>query len=148
MKWTAILPIVLLSTCNNVAPACDYQSDETVKFQGHIESVRYMDKKVYPYHDDTRKCIVEIESRIDGEWYPSSAQYIFGPDMSEDNACGLAENRAKVKVMREIIPETLTSERNLQCDLTTVKKSCKVVYMNVNMPVLGEQKVKLTTCEE
>ena len=108
MKWIKILPIALLSTCNNTAPACDYQSEETVKFQGHIESVRYMDKKVYPYHDDTRKCIVEIESRIEGEWYPSSAQYVFGPDMSEDNACGLAENRAKVKVMREIIPETLS----------------------------------------
>ena len=50
--------------------------------------------------------------------------------------------------MREEIPETLVSKRDLSCDLTTVRNSCKIIYMNVEMPVVGTQRVKLKTCEE
>ena len=141
-----LLLCALLITSNAIA--CDYESDDLIQYEGHIESVRVIDKKVYPYVEDTRICTMHIESRIKGEWYPSKAKYIFGSDMSEDTACSLAENRAKVKVMREKLPEKLTSKRNLSCDLTTVRNSCKVIYMNVEMPVLGTQRVKLKTCEE
>ena len=112
------------------------------------ESVRLIDKKVYPYVEDTRICTMHIRITNKGEWYPSKAKYIFGSDMSEDTACSLAENRAKVKVMREKLPEKLRSKRNLSCDLTEVRNSCKVIYMNVEMPVVGTQRVKLKTCEE
>ena len=141
-----VILYALLLTSNAIA--CDYKSNDKVVFEGNIESVRLIDKKVYPYVDDTRICSIEIESRIEGEWYPSKSKYIFGSEMSEDTACSLAENRAKVKVMRKIIPETLTSERNLKCDLTTVRNSCKIIYMNVEMPMVGTQRVKLKTCEE
>ena len=141
-----LLLCALLITSNAIA--CDYESDDLVQYEGHIESVRVIDKKVYPYVEDTRICTMHIESRISDEWYPSKAKYIFGSEMSEDTACSLAENRAKVKVMREEIPETLVSKRDLSCDLTTVRNSCKIIYMNVEMPVVGTQRVKLKTCEE
>ena len=141
-----LLLCALLITSNAIA--CDYESDDLIQYEGHIESVRVLDKKVYPYVEDTRICTMHIESRIEGEWYPSKAKYIFGSDMSEDAACSLAENRAKVKVMREKLPEKLTSKRNLSCNLTTVRNSCKIIYMNVEMPVVGTQRVKLKTCEE
>ena len=141
-----LLLCALLITSSAIA--CDYESNDEVQFEGNIESVSLIDKKVYPYVEDTRICTMHIESRIKGEWYPSKAKYIFGSEMSEDTACSLAENRAKVKVMREKLPEKLTSKRNLSCDLTTVRNSCKVIYMNVEMPVLGTQRVKLKTCEE
>ena len=73
---------------------------------------------------------------------------MFGPDMSQMDACGLAENRAKVKVMREIIPETLTGEKNLKCSLTNVKNSCRIVYMNVVMTDFGKQRVRMVSCNE
>ena len=141
-----LLLCALLITSNAIA--CDYESNDVIQYEGSIESVRVIDKKVYPYVEDTRICTMHIESRIKGEWYSSRGKYIFGSDMSEDTACSLAENRAKVKVMREKLPEKLTSKRNLSCDLTTVRNSCKVIYMNVEMPVLGTQRVKLKTCEE
>ena len=136
----------LLLTSNAIA--CNYESNDEIQFEGSIESVRLIDKKVYPYVDDTRICTMHIESRIEGEWYSSKAKYIFGSEMSEDTACSLAENRAKVKVMREKLPEKLTSKRNLSCNLTTVRNSCKIIYMNVEMPMVGTQRVKLKTCEE
>ena len=89
-----LLLCALLITSNAIA--CDYESNDEIQFEGSIESVRLIDKKVYPYVEDTRICTMHIESRISGEWYPSKAKYIFGSDMSEDTACSLAENRAKV----------------------------------------------------
>ena len=82
--------------------------------------------------------------RVDGEWYPSKGEYMFGPDMSQMDACTHAEDRAKKGIMREIIPETLKSEKSLNCHLTNVRKSCKVIYMNTSIG-----KVKFTeSCEK
>ena len=88
--------------------------------------------------------MVSIEARVDGEWYPSKGEYMFGPDMSQVDACTHAEDRAKKQVMREKIPETLKSEKNLNCSLTKSKKSCRVIYMNTN---IGKVKF-MATCDE
>ena len=141
-----LLLCALLITSNAIA--CDYESDDLIQYEGQIESIRVLDKKVYPYVEDTRICTMHIESRIEGEWYSSRGKYIFGSNVSEDEACSHAESRAKSVVIKEHIPETVRSKRNLSCDLTEVRNSCKIIYMNVEMPVLGTQRVKLKTCEE
>ena len=143
-----ILPFILLTTTVNAAAPCNFDSKDSVIYEGTLESIRLIEKDVSPYVEDTRKCTMSIEARVKGKWYSSGASYIFGPDMSQMDACDLAENRAKVKVMRELIPETLKSEKNLKCDLTNVKKSCKVIYMNVVMTDFGNQRVKMETCEK
>ena len=81
---------------------------------------------------------------MDGKWYPSKGEYMFGPDMSQVDACTHAEDRAKKQVMREKIPETLKSEKNLNCSLTKRKKSCRVIYMNTS---IGKVKF-METCDE
>ena len=125
---------------------CDYKVDNKIIYEGHIESVRLISKSVdkVPKVKDIRKCMVSIEARVDGAWHPSKGEYMFGPDMSQMDACTHAEDRAKKGIMREIIPETLKSEKKLNCSLTNVKKSCKVIYMNTNIG-----KVKFTeSCEK
>ena len=81
---------------------CTYKSNDNFSYVGHIESTKIESKKVFPYVDDTRKCRITLQSRIDGEWHLANAEYIFGPDMSEDNACRQAETRAKRKIMNWI----------------------------------------------
>jgi len=142
------LPFILFTTTVNATAPCNFDSKASVIYEGTLESIRLIEKDVSPYVEDTRKCTMSIEARVQGKWYSSSASYVFGPDMSQIDACGLAENRAKVKVMRELIPETLKSEKNLKCDLTNVRKSCKVIYMNVVMTDFGNQRVKMETCEK
>ena len=127
---------------------CDFDSKSKVVYEGKLESVRLIKKDISPHVEDTRKCTMSIEARVKGKWYPSKASYIFGPDMSQMDACGLAENRAKVKVMREVIPETLTGEKNLKCSLTNVKNSCRIVYMNVVMTDFGKQRIRMKSCDE
>ena len=145
-----ILPFILFTTTVSAAAPCDFDSKDSVIYEGKLESVRLIKKDIQfnPQIKDVLKCVMSIEARVKGKWYPSKGEYMFGPDMSQEEACGLAENRAKVKVMREVIPETLKSEKNLKCDLTNVKKSCKVIYMNVVMTDFGNQRVKMETCEK
>ena len=145
-----ILPLILFTTTVSAAAPCDFDSKDSVIYEGKLESVRLIKKDIQfnPQIKDVLKCVMSIEARVKGKWYPSKGEYMFGPDMSQEDACGLAENRAKVKVMREVIPETLKSEKNLKCDLTNVKKSCKVIYMNVVMTDFGNQRVKMETCEK
>ena len=144
---TTFLCTLLTTTALADAP-CDFESKSKVVYEGKLESVRLIKKDISPHVEDTRKCTMSIEARVKGKWYPSKASYIFGPDMSQMDACGLAENRAKIKVMREVIPETLTGEKNLKCNLTKVKNSCKIVYMNVVMTDFGKQRVRMVSCDE
>ena len=144
---TTFLSTLLTTSALADAP-CNFSSKDKVIYEGRLESVRLIDKKVFPHVDDTRKCTMSIEARVKGKWYSSKGSYTFGPDMSQVEACGLAENRAKVKVMREIIPETLKSEKNLKCTLTNIKKSCRIVYMNVVMTDFGKQRVRMVSCDE
>ena len=146
MKWLMIV-VLLLRTLNSVA--CDYESNEKIVFQGSIDSVRIEKRTVFPYVEDTRKCRIRLIYSIEKYWYQSSGEYIFGPDMTETDACSNAENRAKLNVMREVIPETLQSQRKLSCntkDLTSSRSSCKIAYMDVLIRGQGKQKLKMEMC--
>ena len=138
----------LLTTSALADAPCNFDSKSKVIYEGKLESVRLIKKDISQYVEDTRKCSMSIEARVKGKWYPSKGSYIFGPDMSQMDACGLAENRAKVKVMREIIPETLKGEKNLKCSLTKLRQSCKFIYMDVVMADLGQQRVRMKSCDE
>ena len=141
------LPFLLLFSTTALANTpCDYKVDDKIIYEGHIESVRLVSKSVekVPKVKDIRKCMVSIEARVNGEWHPSKGEYMFGPDMSQVDACTHAEDRAKKQVMREKIPETLKSEKKLNCSLTKSKKSCRVIYMNTS---IGKVKF-METCDE
>ena len=138
----------LLTTSALADAPCDFESKSKVVYEGKLESVRLIKKDISTHVEDTRKCTMSIEARVKGKWYPSKASYIFGPDMSQMDACGLAENRAKVKVMREVIPETLKGEKNLKCSLTKLRQSCKFIYMDVVMTDFGQQRVRMKSCDE
>ena len=130
--------------------SCEYKSDDEIIFQGSIESVRIVKQTVFPCIEDRRKWRIKIDARIKRKWYPPSGEYVFGPDMSETESCSKAENRAKLSIMREVIPETLKSKRELNCskkDLTKSKSSCTIAYMDVLIRGQGKQKLKMEMCK-
>jgi len=147
-KLIILVCTLLTTTALATETPCDYKSKDNIIYEGSIESIRVIKKDVKKYVEDTRKCSMNIEALIKSKWYPSTGSYIFGPDMSEIDACSLAENRAKTKVMRAIIPETLKSEKNLKCDLTSPKKSCRVVLIDAEVSGFGKQKVRILSCDE
>tara|TARA_Y100000593_G_scaffold95126_1_gene200262 strand:- start:3637 stop:4101 length:465 start_codon:yes stop_codon:yes gene_type:complete len=147
-KSIAILSLIALPAFAD-AP-CDYENNDKVVFQGKIQSTKLMKKRVFPYIDDTQKCIVNIRVKLEDKdkWIPSVGQYTFGPDMSQDDACEKAEHRAKVKVLKERVPFLLRSERKQKCTLTKPKSSCRFIYMNVVMQDYGKQKVRMLSCDD
>ena len=149
-KILATFLSTLLTTSALADAPCNFDSKSKVVYEGKLESVRLINKKIQsnPKVKDILKCVVSIEARVKGKWHPSKGEYMFGPDMSQKDACEHAENRAKIKVMRTIIPETLKSEKNLKCDLTSPKKSCKVVYINALVGEFGQQRIRMLSCEK
>ena len=116
--------LTLLSSTALAEIPCDYKVNDNIIYEGKIESVRLVSKSVekVPKVKDIRKCMVSIEARVDGAWHPSKGEYMFGPDMSQMDACTHAEDRAKKGIMREIIPETLKSEKKVKLSLDKCKK--------------------------
>ena len=159
-KIVTLVCTLLTTTAFATETPCDYKSKDAVVYEGSIESVRLIKKSIQtnPQIKDVRKCVMSIEARVKGKWYPSKGEYMFSPDMSQEDACGLAENRAKIKVMREIIPETLKSEKNLKCNLqstlTKGKVSCTIVYVNGLMSSENgywgqtRQRIRMKVCDE
>ena len=123
MKYVKSLSaILLLSTCANPAPAespCDYDSSVNTQYTKTIEKTSDFKKRVFPYVDDTRKCVINMNVTIDGKTYPTMGDFVFGPDISENSACKNAENRAKEMIIRKVSPEVLSANTDMKCTVKT-----------------------------
>ena len=123
MKYVkSISAILLLSTCANPAPAespCDYDSSVNTQYTKTIEKTSDFKKRVFPYVEDTRKCVINMNVTIDGKTYPTMGDFVFGPDISENSACKNAENRAKEMIVRKVSPEVLSANTDMKCTVKT-----------------------------
>ena len=123
MKYVkSISAILLLSTCANPAPAespCDYDSSVNTQYTKTIEKTSDFKKRVFPYVDDTRKCVINMNVNIAGKTYPTMGDFVFGPDISENSACKNAENRAKEMIIRKVSPEVLSANTDMKCTVKT-----------------------------
>ena len=136
-----ILTTLLLSTCANPAPAetpCDYESKVNTEYTKKIEKVLEFDKKVYPYVEDTRKCVINMSVIIDGVTHQTRGDFVFGPDITENSACKNAENRAKETVIRKVSPEILSAKTDMSCKTKTVEK-----IKTKKIDVVQNQKIEL-----
>ena len=123
MKYVkSISAFLLLSTCSNLAPAespCDYDSSVNTQYTKTIEKTSDFKKRVFPYVDDTRKCVINMNVTIDGKTYSTMGDFVFGPDISENSACKNAENRAKEMIIRKVSPEVLSANTDMKCTVKT-----------------------------
>ena len=145
-----LVPLFCLSSGAVLASEsnCDYKTNVNTDFQGTITSSKNYNKSTYPHVEDTRKCIVKLDVKINKSWYPTSGTYVFGPDMTETSACKRAEVRAKESILREIVPEKLNRTLNQNCVVNVktipVKKvpdeKKKVVSEKSSTQVFGQWK--------
>ena len=109
------------------------------------------DKKTYPHIEDTRKCVVNLDVEIENKWHPTSGSYIFGPDVSENEACKNAEMVAKENILRTTVPEKLNKKMEQNCKVSVGEVSSKpvepppplAVCKRVNMVVLMDGRQQL-----
>ena len=144
MKYIKSLSaILLLSTCANPAPAetpCDYDSSISTQYTKTIQKTTDYKKRVFPYVEDTRKCVINMNVTIDGKTYPTMGDFVFGPDISENSACKNAENRAKEMIVRKVSPEVLSANTDMKCTVKTekiVEKEIEPIKETIIVPQLG-----------
>ena len=116
-RLTSCVLIASISGCHPVFAdvPCEYDKTVETNWTQQIEKTSNIDKKVFPYVEDTRKCIMSMDVTIDGTTYPTEGAYVFGPDMTENDACEQATVKAKKKVIGEVSPEVLTAKTEMNC---------------------------------
>tara|TARA_Y100000817_G_C16848092_1_gene540905 strand:+ start:1457 stop:2065 length:609 start_codon:yes stop_codon:yes gene_type:complete len=141
LNRVSLLSLLVVSTCSNLAPAdtpCDYENNINTEYTKKIEKVLDFDKKVYPYVEDTRKCVINMNIVIDGTIHHTMGDYVFGPDVTENFACKNAENRAKETIIRKVSPEILSAKTDMSCKAKTVEK-----IKTKKIDVVQNQKIEL-----
>lgn len=116
-KTTTTLLILSLGGCHPAFAEvpCEYDKTVETNWTQHIEKTSNIDKKVFPYVEDTRKCIMSMDVTIDGTTYPTEGSYVFGPDMTENDACEQATVKAKKNIITEVSPEILSAKTEMNC---------------------------------
>lgn len=114
------LMLVPLFACHPVhasenSTPCDYEHKVQSSYIYTIENTKNFKREVFPYIDDTRKCVITMWVQIKDKTYPAQGDYVFGPDVSENVACDFAEKKAKEQVIREVSPVTLTANTDMTC---------------------------------
>ena len=116
-RLTSCVLIASISGCHPVFAdvPCEYDKKVETNWTQHIEKTSNIDKKVFPYVEDTRKCIMSMDVTIDGTTYPTEGSYVFGPDMTENDACDQATVKAKKNIISEVSPEILSAKTEMNC---------------------------------
>jgi hypothetical protein len=66
------------------------------------------------------------------KWYETKNFYIFGPDMSQTEACNKAKDKAKVMVLEQHTPQLVTSDVEHVCTEKTPKKVAQKKNVVIN----------------
>ena len=114
MKKIALLLAVPVLASAAESP-CDYQHKVTGSYVKQIDRVLDIDRYVSRETDNINVCRVSMTVQIGGEEFGTSGQFSYGPDMSENTACGHAEQRAKENIIRQVSPEILNANTSMDC---------------------------------
>ena len=101
---------------------CDFDQQVSTSWQHTIEKVSNIDRQVFPYIDDTRKCIMKMNVTINGQEHYTSGSYVFGPDATENYACEQASIKAKKEIIQKVSPEVLSAKTTRQCVVKQIEE--------------------------
>ena len=108
--------LVVLSGCNYaVANDCDYTKKVNTQWTQEIQKTENIERNVFPYVEDTRKCVMTMDVTVNGSIYPAEGTYVFGPDMTENAACENATVNAKKSIISQVSPEVLSANTDMVC---------------------------------
>ena len=117
---------------------CNYTDTTVSETTGTIAATRNYKSATADYSESHRVCVVRFDASVNGKWRSAHANYIFGPNLSENVACDKAKEKAKVSVLEQYAPVIINSKTQNKC-VEILKSKPKVVY--VDRPVYVEKKV-------
>lgn len=133
-----VMGVVASATTAHATSPCDLKTNATLKYRYEIQSMDTVTSRSYDIGEGARKCVVNFAAMVNGKWYPTQGVYVYGPDITEKNACGRAELKAKENILKQVSPVIVNSEKNMNCSLTSKPK-----------PVIIKTKVRgVSSCRE
>ena len=130
----SILILMLVATnADSFEVNCEYTDKTTAELVGKIDGIRNFESKTADYAEEKRICAVGFEAKIGKKWYKTRGFYVFGPDMSQTEACNKAKDKAKLKVLEQFAPQLITSNTDHYCEEKTPEKV-------VEPPVIQEKR--------
>jgi hypothetical protein len=100
------------------APAlskCYLKEITATNSQGTISSMKDVERTIFPWKNG-RKCVVEFNALVKGDWHRGYGDKVFGSDTTEDVACTSALKNGKTDLLNELFPQQLSSDHVLVCD--------------------------------
>ncbi len=124
-----------LASCNYAVAdtPCDYVKDVQTNWTQQIEKTENIERNVFPYVEDTRKCVMTMNITINGQTYPTEGSYVFGPDMTENLACDNATVNAKKSIISQVSPEVLSANTDMVCKSEDLPKVIAAPQPEVNI---------------
>ena len=144
--------VIGLASCNYAVAdtPCDYVKDVQTNWTQQIEKTENIERNVFPYVEDTRKCVMSMDVTINGQTYPAEGSYVFGPDMTENDACDSATVNAKKSIISQVSPEILSAKTEMNCS-TKPQENVQVVeslpqesVIQEGVPVITEKVIDTT----
>lgn len=105
---------------------CNYSDKTQVKSVGTIDGIRNFTSKTADYAEEKRICAVKFDAKVGKKWYKTKNFYVFGPDMSQTDACNKAKDKAKITVLEEHAPQLVTNNVEHVCTEKTPETVVKV----------------------
>lgn len=104
---------------------CQYSDKTSVKTMGKIDEIRNFSYTIHdnsdkntPNFGENRVCAVKMDVKIDETWHEVGNWYMFGPDISQNDACEIAKDKAKVYALQKHVPQIVESETEHGCEET------------------------------
>ena len=133
MKLNKIIIAMVLSTPALADSECTYVDKTVVQTTGTIEQTRNYEYETAQYTEEKRVCAVKLDVKIGKKWVKTQDFYIFGPEMSQNEACSKAKDKAKVKALEEHVPQIVTNNTDQHCKekIVTVDKKPKIIEKKI-----------------
>ena len=125
-KYLALPLVILCNSAFAVDVNCNYSDNTQVKSVGTIDGIRNFTSKTAEYAEEKRICAVKFDAKVGKKWYKTKGFYVFGPDMSQTEACNKAKDKAKITVLEEHAPQLVTNNVEHVCTEKTPERVVKV----------------------
>ena len=115
---SGVLAALLCSTSLSAKDIkCSYSSTTDTEFTGKIDKHEVTERSVLVLDRDKEmsSCHMTITATINDKQYKGHGKFVFGPDMSRNDACDQALTRAKEDALNEAVPEVLNRRVDQKC---------------------------------
>jgi hypothetical protein len=131
---------------------CAFNKNATTKFEHKIEKSEVVKRVILDLdkEKELQACRIVVKGTIDGKIFEEPGMFSFGPEMSRNEACEHAEDRAKERLLSLNSPQVFNGQTSMKCGQhqNVGPKIAAQPVPKVTIEPIGPQKKKETVTIE